>query len=68
MIWLFEKLFGKWECVVSHVVPTGQNWIIVCHKHSITGRVKGYIDMGRRPFYTLKKELVLQHIRNYGEK
>lgn len=66
MKWLIEQFLGEWECVVMHLVPTGNNWLIVCHKHSLTGRVKGYVDMGKRPLYQLEEKVVLEHIKNYG--
>jgi hypothetical protein len=67
MRFLIELFFGEWECVVMHLVPNKANWLIVCHKHSVTGRVKGYVDMGSRPFYQLEHSVVKSHIQEYGK-
>lgn len=66
MNWLIEQFFGRWECVVTHLVPNRAQWLIVCHRHTVTGRVKGYVDMGKRPFYELEEKVVLEHIQKYG--
>lgn len=65
MKWLIEQFFGKWECLVVEVRESS-GWVIVCHKHTVTGRVKGYVDMGRYPFYELEEQVVLEHIEKYG--
>ena len=63
---IIEVFFGEWECVVSHpVIEIGA--LIVCHKHSITGRVKGYVDRPGKPRYTLTQEVAEEHTRNYGK-
>lgn len=67
MKWLIEQFFGHWECVVAHDVGNEEAWILVCHKHTVTGRVKGYVDMGRYPVHQLEKNVVLGHIKKYGK-
>ena len=68
MACLIEIFFGEWECVVFHLLPTKNNWLIVCHKHTITGRVRGYVDMGiGKPLYRLERDVILSHIHNYGK-
>lgn len=65
MKWLIEAFFGKWETVMYKVVPTKNYWLVVVARHSITGRVRGYVDMGKRPFYELSEENAKAHLEEY---
>lgn len=68
MSWLIELFFGKWECVLFKLVSDKSGWLIVCHKHSVTGRTKGYVDMnGKRPLYILEQDVVDGHIKEYSK-
>ena len=65
--WIIELFYGKWVCVVAQ--PTLKNRLIVCHKHSVTGRVRGYVDFGpfrQNRFYRLEEQVVRQHIARFG--
>ena len=68
MAWLIEIFFGEWKCVVFHLLPNKNNWLIVCQKHTVTGRIRGYVDMGiGKPLYSLEHDVILGHIQNYGK-
>lgn len=67
LVGLFERCFGNWECVVSHTPDPRYNILIVCHKHSVTGRVKGYVSTATN-IHILRKHVVLGHIKEYGIK
>lgn len=60
MYWLIELFFGEWECVVAKQVT--DRLFIVCHKHTVTSRIKGYGDWGNGQFTTLEKDVVQMHI------
>ena len=66
---LVEYFFGEWVCVVSALAKGSDDLLIVCHQHSVTKRVKGYVDS---PRYTQKHPLethvVHEHIAKYGNK
>ena len=65
---LIELFFGKWECVVAEVPDHRYGVLIVCHKHTVTGRVTGYVSLENGTVHHLEPEVVRQHIKTYGSK
>ena len=62
---LIEYFFGEWVCVVAAVPDSRFDVLIVCHKHTVTGRVKGYVSTSKNR-HTLETKVVLEHIATYG--
>ena len=63
-----ELFLGEWECVVATLAKGSNTAFIVCHKHTVTKRVKGYVDFGGVNHYPLETHVVHEHIATYGKK
>lgn len=62
---IIEYFFGEWVCVIAAVPDSRFDILIVCHKHTVTGRVKGYVCNGKDR-YILETKVVREHIATYG--
>lgn len=64
MIWLFELAFGKWEGVL---VKDFGEIVVVCKRHSITKRERGFAIYPGGHRIELDPEIASEHIKKYAE-
>lgn len=63
---LIELFFGEWECVVAEPIGT-KGWLLVCHRHTITGRASGYLDKVDGGIVSIEPSVALEHINRYSK-